>query len=106
MKLEENIMPLMIEDDSDCGNTEVELNLAVSYAVNDEEDVGDHELENDSGEPVPFHRNEYTHYSIDAGTAQSPKKGNKDEAVGAFGMKMKILFSLHFLHLQYSFTCI
>ncbi|KAK7371935.1 hypothetical protein VNO80_05302 [Phaseolus coccineus] len=60
-----------------------ELNLEDVFAVQDEEDVGDHELENDTGE-------------LDAGTAQSPKKGNKDEAVGALGMEMKISFSLRF----------
>ncbi|KAK7371931.1 hypothetical protein VNO80_05298 [Phaseolus coccineus] len=90
VKLKENIMPLMSEDDSDCGNTEVELNLEDVLAVKDEEDVGDYELENDTGEPVPFHRNEDTHYSVDAGTAQSPKKGNKGEAVGALGVKFKL----------------
>jgi len=96
VKLKENIMTLMSEDDSDCGNTEVELNLEDVLAVKGEEDV-----ENDTGEPVPFHMNEDTHYSVDAGTAQSPKK---DEAVGLLGMKMTILFSLHFLHLSYRFT--
>ena len=86
VKLEENIMPLMVDDDY-----ELEINLEDVLAVMDEEDV-----ENDTGEPVTFQRNEDTHYSVDAGTAQSPKK---DEAVGSLGMKMKILFSLHFLHL-------
>jgi len=76
-----------------------ELNLEDVFAVQDEEDVGDHELENDTGEPVSFQRNEDTHYTVDAGTAQSPNKGNKDEAVGALGMEMNILFSLHFSHL-------
>jgi len=94
VKLKENIMALMSEDDSDCENSEVELNLEDVLAVKDEEDV-----ENDTGEPVPFQRNEDTHYSVNAGTAQSPKKGIKDEAVGALGMKMKLLFSLHFSHL-------
>ncbi|KAL9316731.1 hypothetical protein ACSQ67_017732 [Phaseolus vulgaris] len=82
VKLEENIMPLRSEDDSDCGNTEVELNLEDVLAVKDEEDV-----ENDTGEPVPFHMNEDTHYSVDAGTAQSPKK---DEAVGSLGVKFNL----------------
>ncbi|KAL9316730.1 hypothetical protein ACSQ67_017731 [Phaseolus vulgaris] len=58
VKLKENIMALMSEDDSDCGNTEVELNLEDVLAVKDEEDV-----ENDTGEPVPFHMNEDLRFS-------------------------------------------
>ena len=99
VKVKENTMLLMSEGASDCENTEVELNPGVFYAFRDEEDVGDHELENDTGEPVPFQRNEDTHYSVDTDTAQSPKKGNKDDAVGTLGMEMKLLFSLHSLHL-------
>ncbi|BAT80616.1 hypothetical protein VIGAN_03020800 [Vigna angularis var. angularis] len=89
VKLEESTMPLMSEDASDYGNTEVEPNLGVSFAVKDEKNVSDHELENDAGEPVPVQRDEDTHYSVDTGTCQSPKKGNKEDAVGA-GVKFKL----------------
>ncbi|KAG2390763.1 uncharacterized protein HKW66_Vig0252990 [Vigna angularis] len=83
-------MPLMSEDPSNCGNTEVEPNLGVSFAVKDEKDVSDHELENDTWEPVSLQRDEDTHYSVDTGTCQSPKKGNKEDAVGALGVKFKL----------------
>jgi len=55
-------------------HTEVELNPAVSFAVKDEKYV------------------------------QSPKKGNKEDAVGALGMEIKILFSFHLLQLYDRFT--
>ena len=97
VKLEESTMPLISEDASHRGNTEVEPNLGVSFAVKDEKDVSDYELENDTGGPVLLQGDEDTHYSVDIGNAQSPKKGNKEDAVGALGMEMKILFSLHLL---------
>ncbi|XP_047170225.1 uncharacterized protein LOC124838618 [Vigna umbellata] len=90
VKLEESTMPLMSEDAFDCGNTEVEPNLGVSFAVKDEKDVSDNELENDTGEPVPLQRDEDTHYSVDTGTVQSPNKGNKEDAIGALGVKFKL----------------
>jgi len=73
VKLEDDIKVLMSEGASDCGNTEVEPKPQVSYAVKDEEVIDDYELENDTGEHVPFR-------------AQSAKKGNKDIASG---MEMK-----------------
>ncbi|CAJ1971492.1 unnamed protein product [Sphenostylis stenocarpa] len=83
-KLEDDIKLLMSEGASNCGNTEVEPNPGVSYVVKDEEDVGDYELENDTGEPVPFQRNEDTRHSPDTGIAQAPPyKRNKDDALRA-----------------------
>ncbi|KOM46436.1 hypothetical protein LR48_Vigan07g014000 [Vigna angularis] len=90
VKLEESTMPLMSEDPSNCGNTEVEPSLGASFAVKDEKDVSDHELENDTGEPIYLQRDEDTHYSVDTGTCQSPKKGNKEDAVGALGVTFKL----------------
>ncbi|WVY90772.1 hypothetical protein V8G54_036286 [Vigna mungo] len=90
VKLEESTMPFMSEDASDCGNTEVEPNLGVSFAVKDEKDVSDNDLENDTGEPVPLQRDEDSHYSVDTGTGQSPKKGNKEDAVGALRVKFQL----------------
>ncbi|CAJ1971495.1 unnamed protein product [Sphenostylis stenocarpa] len=90
-KLEDDIKLLMSEGASNCGNTEVEPNPGVSYVVKDEEDVGDYELENDTGEPVPFQRNEDTRHSPDTGIAQAPPyKRNKDDALRASGVKFKL----------------
>ncbi|XP_052736348.1 uncharacterized protein LOC108337652 [Vigna angularis] len=90
VKLEESTMPLMSEDPSDCRNTEVEPNLGVFFAVKVEKDVSDHDLENDTGKHVSLQRNEDTHYSVDTGTGQSPKKGNQEDAVSALGVKFKL----------------
>ncbi|KAL9316732.1 hypothetical protein ACSQ67_017733 [Phaseolus vulgaris] len=83
VRLEDDIKLLLSGDASNCGNTEVEPNPGVSYAVKDEQVIDDYELENDNGEPAPFQRTKDTRHSLDAATAQSSKKGNKEDALPA-----------------------
>lgn len=78
LKLEDDVKLLMSEGASDCGNTEQEPNTGVSFAVKAEEVFDDYELENDTGEPVPFTKTKETHQYV--------KKGYKDLASG---MEMK-----------------
>ena len=99
VRLEDDIKLLLSGDASNCGNTEVEPNPGVSYAVKDEQVIDDYELENDNGEPAPFQRTKDTRHSLDAATAHSSKKGNKEDALPASGMEMKILLCLHPLYL-------
>ncbi|XP_014503975.1 gelsolin-related protein of 125 kDa isoform X2 [Vigna radiata var. radiata] len=72
LKLEDDVKLLMSEGASDCGNTEQEPNTGVSFAVKAEEVFDDYELENDTGEPVPFTKTKETHQYV--------KKGYKDLA--------------------------
>nr|XP_007142402.1 hypothetical protein PHAVU_008G277400g [Phaseolus vulgaris]ESW14396.1 hypothetical protein PHAVU_008G277400g [Phaseolus vulgaris] len=83
VRLEDDIKLLLSGDASNCGNTEVEPNPGVSYAVKDEQVIDDYELENDNGEPVPFQRTKDTRHSLDAATAHTSKKGNKEDALPA-----------------------
>ncbi|KOM46430.1 hypothetical protein LR48_Vigan07g013400 [Vigna angularis] len=78
VKLENDVKLLLSEGASDCGNTEQEPNTGVSFAVKAEEVFDDYELENDTGEPVPFPKTKETHQYV--------KKGYKDVASG---MEMK-----------------
>ncbi|TKY57383.1 hypothetical protein E2542_SST21831 [Spatholobus suberectus] len=90
VKLEDDTKLLMSEDASGFGNTDVEPDPGVTYAVNDEEDGADYELENDTGGPVPVQRNEDTRHSLDTGMAQSPSKGNKEPLGTSAGEKLKL----------------
>ncbi|KOM35144.1 hypothetical protein LR48_Vigan02g129400 [Vigna angularis] len=100
---------MMREDASDFGNTEVDPNLGVSFAVKDEKDVSDHELENDTREPVSLQRDEDTYYySTHTGTGQSPKKGNKKDVVGALGSEQVIHMvggTIHWTSTQTNYPC-
>ncbi|RDX90657.1 hypothetical protein CR513_27455, partial [Mucuna pruriens] len=87
VKLEDDTKLLMSVNASGCGNTEVEPDVGVTFAVKDEEDFGGYEHENDTGghDHVPLQRSIDTRHSLGAATGRSPSIGYKD-ALGASGM--------------------